>query len=110
MQWGLNIGGRTGSVLLYKEAEKVLLEMQNLLSSPAFLFSVCVSCISEFPTENLPGKEKANIQEVKMLLGSYDSIASPGGTVLIQGRKWRVIIGYRLWVAYFLASHPKWKA
>ena len=70
VQWGLNIGERTGSVLLHKEAEKVLLEMQNLLSSPAFLFSVYVSCISEFPMENLPGKEKANIQEVTMLPGS----------------------------------------
>lgn len=28
-----------------------------------------------------------------MLPGSYDSIASPGGSVLIQERKWRVIIG-----------------
>ena len=77
MQWGLNIGGRTGSVLLYKEAEKVLFEMQNLLSSPAFLFSVCVSCISEFPTENLPGKEKANIQEVKMSLQTEEEAGLP---------------------------------
>lgn len=45
-----------------------------------------------------------------MLPGSYEGIASSGGTVLIQGRKRRVITGYRLWVAYFLASHPKWKA